>query len=518
MPRPIQVNKLDEHGYLGDLVDASFPPNAFIFAHNVRFVNGQVSRVLSRELVKSLSFVPYHCLFVAATPSYWVLAGQDKLYVWDGSVVTDVSKVGGYAADLTQLWTSDIFGGIPVLNNGINPPQCQISGTAAGQFSDFPAWPAGYTAKVVRGYKNYLIAYNVSHAGGNFPHLIKWSAPAAPGAMPANWDASDPTSDANEIELYDSWAGPIIDVLPLRDKNIVYKANSIWTMQTIPSAFVFDVERAIQGTGLLARNCVSAIANGAAHLFASHSDLLIYDGATVRSAITKKVRDRYMELRTLEHIKNSFMVSNPRYKETMFCYPTEGHRWPTEAMVLNEDTGAITLRSLPGVPHMSLGDWLAPTVTWDSLTQNWDALVESWDSSAVYQSGQDLHSVSAAQQGFYREDSQAPAATEVSTLIFAFALERSANGTPAIETAYYKTFFRAKFNIEGGPVVCRLGYKHSSADSITWGPKTIYDPVVNDWYDNIVTERLLFLEMTSLANNQFSLDSYSVMITRKGRF
>lgn len=518
MVTPIQVGDLDKVGVLGDLFDPSFPPNGFVEAENVRLLNGKVSRSLGRRLVAALPDDLYHLLFVAAQPSYWVIAGLNEVYTWNGVAFTEVTRVAGdYTASLDYLWNSDVFGGVAILNNGVDAPQYQTGDAFDDKFADFPAWPTNYKAKIVRSFLNYIIAYNITTASGNFPHMVKWSSPAAPGSMPSSWDATDPAEDANEIELFDSWAGPIIDALPLKDLNFVYKANSIWSMRPIPSAFVFDIKQVNTSVGLLAKNCVKPIANGSAHLFASHNDLYIFDGTEPRSALSKKVRDKYLALRSEAYIQNSFMVSNPRYKEILFCWPSESARWPNRALVINEETGAVSFRNLLPTPHMNLGDNITVADSWDTSSGAWDDDLSSWDSDAVFVSGQDLHSISTGPANFYQEDIVLADTDQGSKVVLVLSLEKNLQGAVVTEVSYHKTFLRAKLNLKG-KVYWRIGGKPTVESDIVWSQKKVYDASQHPWIEAVVTNRILYLELSSINNYPFSFDSYEVQLTRKGRW
>ena len=39
--------------------------------------------------------------------------------------------------------------------------------------------------------QNYLIALDLTKSGTRYPHMVKWSAAADPGTVPASWDETD---------------------------------------------------------------------------------------------------------------------------------------------------------------------------------------------------------------------------------------------------------------------------------------------------------------------------------------
>ena len=76
----------------------------------------------------------------------------------------------GSSADIN--WTGGIIAGIPVINNGISPPQMWNLPDPDQGLDELTAWPAGYTCRTMRVFKNYLIAANVHDGLNRFPTLI----------------------------------------------------------------------------------------------------------------------------------------------------------------------------------------------------------------------------------------------------------------------------------------------------------------------------------------------------------
>ena len=100
---------------------------------------------------------------------------------------------------MPNSWTSTLLGGIPILNNGIDPPQ-QWNLSLASRMQALDNWP-GVTCKALRGFKNFPDCAECHEIRRNYPFMVKWSHPAEPGGVPSSWAIDDPTVDAGENGL-----------------------------------------------------------------------------------------------------------------------------------------------------------------------------------------------------------------------------------------------------------------------------------------------------------------------------
>lgn len=307
---------------------------------------------------KEILEAPEEISEVVAAGDRWIVASGNVLISWDGQTSANKSRPEGYGGG---DWSGELFGGVPIFTNNVDPPQFQEGNSA---FQDLPGWPVGWRAKSVRGYRNFLVAFGVSDAGTPLPHTIRWSHPAEPGAVPISWDIADPTKDAGEISLPDAEAGGIVEVAPLGQDLMVYKERSIWRMRFVGTPFVFELQQVVRGTGAKGRGCVAQIGPGHA-VWTSDDDLVLFDGVSVRSVAAGKFRE--------------FM----RGLGMPFLFPRKnGELWmffSNEAVIWNWEFDFFSVVTLGNVKKAVRGRAGVPTAVWDEVSGVWDWASERWN-------------------------------------------------------------------------------------------------------------------------------------------
>jgi hypothetical protein len=185
-----------------------------------------------------------------------------------------------------------VFGGIPILNNSSDVPQMwsPVNFSTPQLLQDLSNWPSGVTCKSIAGFKQFMIAMDVTKSSTNYPRMIKWSTGSSFNSVPSSWDETSATLDAGEYELADTM-GAIMLGKQLRDSFIIYKDDSIWGMNFIGPPFVFRFYEITNQFGALSRHSVIEVEGG--HVVLANGDLLMCDGQSVKSLMTQKMR-RYL--------------------------------------------------------------------------------------------------------------------------------------------------------------------------------------------------------------------------------
>lgn len=201
-----------EIGIVRDIEPHELPPQAWSAGRNIKFRDGKAIR-RDGQLVQYIGLlgIPYW-LMLTYTPAnvYWVYADTTKLYAADGTAHADVSRVGDYTTITPNvLWNGGMFSGIPVITNGLDIPQAWLAPGMSTDFADLPNWPSNERAKIIRPFKNFLVAMNISRSGISFENMIHWSHPADPGSVPSSWDSANPATLAGERDLPDEFPGGI---------------------------------------------------------------------------------------------------------------------------------------------------------------------------------------------------------------------------------------------------------------------------------------------------------------------
>ena len=264
----IPIDQVGQIGIVKDINAWQLPNNVWTDGNNIRAEHGAIQKIPGyKEVMASCPVAPYHItnLFAGST-SYWIIGGLAKIYVHNGSSWTDITRSSGdYNATARENWPSTILGGVLVMANGFDDPQfwaLASNGLPAitTRMADLSNWPAGKECYAMRAFKSFLIALNVVDSSGSpnvaYPRLVKWSHEAATQAVPSSWDETSATVDAGEYDLADS-KGAILDGLPLADKFMIYKEDSIYTMSYVGSPFIFAFRQLSPTIGALSKNCVA---------------------------------------------------------------------------------------------------------------------------------------------------------------------------------------------------------------------------------------------------------------------
>ena len=198
-----------------------------------------------KEVMASCPVAPYHIINLeVGSSNYWIIGGLAKIYVHNGSSWTNITRQTtgsdvNYNATAKEGWTSTILGGTLVMANGFDVPQFWALSSGVPSTSTKMAALSNWSATnhypfSVRAFRSFLVALNVSKAGVPYTRLVKWSHEAATQSVPSSWDETSSTVDAGEYELADT-SGKIVDGMALGDTFMIYKEDSIYSMQFVLS-------------------------------------------------------------------------------------------------------------------------------------------------------------------------------------------------------------------------------------------------------------------------------------------
>jgi len=358
----IQIENVGTAGLISDLEPHTLPPEAWSSVENITFVNAGAEK--SRRMAQlGITTAPTTKVWILPwatdTNLYWFVAADNKIYrTVDFTSFTDVSKGGGtYTPSTPPLWSGGVFGGVPIVNIWSFDDQPQSWDAATNKFVDLPNWnppTKNRYCRVIRTYKNYLMALYTQEEGEDFPTRIRWSHPADPGTVPTSWDEADPTVDAGTYSISETTA-PLIDCMPLGDYNIVYKEDSTWIQRLVGGEFIFNSSRMLRTKGLLCMNGVQEFFRK--HFVVSVGDIWVHDGQQAQSVVDKRVRDRFFNDLNQDYYRRIFVVPNFRYNEMWLCYPdsSSSQGYCTKALIWNWEDNTWTERDLPEVSYLTYG-------------------------------------------------------------------------------------------------------------------------------------------------------------------
>lgn len=379
----VAVNQLAQYGLVNDQQAFTTPPNAWSDGRNITFNDGRVKRTLGRgNVFDPPSVTPYWLQYGIDTARAQVLlyAGTAALYAVLAGVHTNISRVGGYSGGESDRWNGGPFAGISIANNGIDVPQMWTFGSGSPA-ADLTAWPGTWRAKVLRPFKNFLIAMDVTVGANRFPHRIVFSHPADPGSVPPSWDIADPTKDVTSRDIVSEGGGGIVDGFALGDTFIIYKDDGAHFASFIGGQDKWRTAPLTGIPGALAQDCVTPFNKGKQHFVVSGEDIVVHTGSDAQSVIEERMRKWLHARISSTRFDRSFCFNDPVEGACWFCFPEEGADWPTLALVYPwRAGGAMTVRELGGAAFIAPG--IVPAAggtSWDAETAAWEAMTTTWD-------------------------------------------------------------------------------------------------------------------------------------------
>ncbi len=426
-----------------------------------------------------------------------------------------------YSGDADNLWDGGILGGIPVINNGIDIPQAWNPIGASIRLVNLPNWPDDVTAKVVKPFRNYLIAMNIVEEGTERLHMYWWSHQADPGTVPDSWDHTDATKDAGRAELTDVNAGIIQDGEQLGDFFMIYKDGSTHGLQFVGGQFIWRRFDVFTATGILAQRCVATLPvadnKPTRHLLATGDDIIVHNARTAESVLNKRMRNFLNTNLDTTNYTRSYMAINPRETEGWFCFPENGADFPTLAIVWNYIDGTLGVRDLDDASFIAAGivsDTVTESTVWDNLTGTWDSQTGPWGSRQFNPQEVDLLQCSPTKKRFLHLDQT----NQFNGNNMNVSLERTGIGAsrldrfgrPVVDTTMRKLGTRLWPKMTGGPVEIRLGAQEKINGTVVWQEAQTFTPGVDNFLDFKANGRLLAIIIESSGNVSWSIESYII--------
>ena len=516
----ITFNQPGAVGVVSDISPAELPPNAWSSARNVRFLDGAALQFLGHgEVYNSPSAAPQYLLQANVAGSrYWLYSTATKQFAVSNasgsSVHTDITHATPRAGNV-NAWSGFVFGGVPVLNAGDGKPPMYWDQNLTHKFVDLTAWPANTSCKVLRQFKNLMVALRVTKSGTEYPFMVKWSNLAVAGSLPSTWNEADATQDAGEFDLADG-QDPIVDGLGLKDSLIVYKESSTWAIDYIGGAFILKSRKVSGMSGLLNMNCAVEFEAGfgAVHFAVTGSDIVIHDGYTAKSVLDKKVRRYFFQNIDVENKGKVFVFKNPFLNEIIVAYPAIGSTWCDTALVYNYVDGTVSFRSLPQVTHAACGP------VDNSLAGNWNQDSAPWDTDLTAWNGPDYTPdtvrvmMGTANAKLYLLD----ASTSFDGVLPDAYLERRGLHFDAPDRIKLVSGIRPRIvGNDGGTVIVKIAGMERPTDQANWltMPFTIGQTLQ---CDGIVSGRYIAIRFETGSAYSWRLDGYDAFVADAGAY
>lgn len=504
-------------GLVRDQAGHILPPEAWTLASNMRMRDDGIERILGQEQIFGTPGVAPHFAMAVTNASsiFWLYVSLLKAYVYDGSVHTNITRQTAavdvdYTGTETRQWNGCFIGGIPILNNGIDPPQYWATLSPATKLAALPNWPASTTALVLRSFGPYLFALNLTESGTARPHVVRWSHPADPGSVPASWDHTDPTRDAGRTELTDVEAGMIQDGLVLGGNLYIYKEGSTHRVTLIGGTDIFDFKPFLVSSGILTQRCVALTPDGLRHFVATKDDIIVHDGNKAESILDRKMKRHLANAMDPVTYRNSFVFANPFTGEMFFCYPETGATHPNRAIIWNSKIGGALTEADVNYRWASAGPVeTGSPETWDAGANAWDVDDGPWSTllrRRVILCGTDAVKFFELDKGVNRDGVTFNATLQRENIS---VVGRKRNGEWIVDFSKRKMLNRVWIRAQGGPINVRIGFLEQEEGPIAWSLAQVFDPSTMHYVDQFGSGRAVSIEFSSIFH--FKILSYKLV-------
>lgn len=524
----VPISNVGQHGVNQDLPEHRLPANAWTDARGVRFYDNSVWKAFGQQAELGTPTIDPYYIYHHLGPSsvFWAYPGLAAIFATDASTHTDITRAvgGAYVGNADNIWQGTYLGGIEIFNNGIDIPQAWINPALGTPVVDLANWPAATTASVIKSFKQYLVALDVTASGVHFPFLVKWSHVADPGTVPITWDITDATKDAGEYPIAET-GGHILDGSTLQDVFFIYKEDETWAMAFIGGRFIFQFKRRFQ-TGVISPRCV--VDYKAKHYVATAEDIIVHDGFQQESLLDNKMRRWYDGQADPEFAKRQYMVLNSRENELWMCIPQAGKQHPNIALIINLKDGTHTLRDLPEPTYIVAApfDPGAGQTTFDSQTIIFNQMVGKFG-QRTSKPGADrlIGAIRGAtkrfllfDESFADEGANFRGYVERQSMAIAGV---SRDGVPIMDPSVLKQVNEVWPELRqqnGTTVDIFVGGQDTLNDPISWTSALPFTVGVDDKVDCDVTGRYISIRFETNDQSQWKLDAYALNIEVLGRY
>lgn len=295
--------------------------SAFTGGVNVRFKNGRVSRGPVCRTITTLPHEPGHLLAIPPDASGYdevvsIAADFGSMYRLNGAAFDDLTPEGHTGSAGPEVIVSCSLGGVSYINRETHVPQFKAPGD--NTYSAIPAWSADDRCRVLRAYKDQLVALGVTKAGRFYPTMVKWSDFSFYGAPPASWDTGSTTNSAGE-NIVNEMQHEILDGLTLGNTFILYCTASVWSMDYVGGDEIYSFRKLFDEVGVINPNCVAQV-RGLHYVF-DRNDIYVHDGVTPRSIADGRVKEFIFGALDFARANLCFVQHDAKLTEIRFCYP-----------------------------------------------------------------------------------------------------------------------------------------------------------------------------------------------------
>ncbi len=314
---------------------------------------------------------------------YWFYAsagaGDIGVGVTDGELHYDLTPPGWFpiVADGFVL-TGGTINNIPFINHPEFGPFYWDYNTAT-PVQELIGWPDGWTCRVMRSHKDFLMAIDLQTEIGELESQVSWSNSAEAGSIPTEWEPT-PENDAGDATFSQS-PGPLLDGISIRDQFFVAKRNYCGVLQYIGGQFVFQSRDVFPTTGLFATGAWAEDTN-MIYMLTGEGKFIRTDGTGQLDMLTG-VNAKYLRNAiNYQHPEAVFVYHDQAENQAVLCYPTGVNQFATEAISVELSSLDQGIRDMPDARMVAVGNIGKLATSWDSDDEAWDLDTTSWNQGA----------------------------------------------------------------------------------------------------------------------------------------
>ena len=496
-------------GVITDIPDEEIPDDKYTGAKNIRFDNLRAERIDGYTEVYATPLFPPKFTFqsVELGDIYWNYMGENQLAAVSVSTHTDLTPPGFVGSTVDGEWTGGLLNGLPVANNGANPPVWWDE-NPLNNYATLPDWPVGQTCVSLRPFKNHLFALGTRTGGDVFGSRYAWSDGADEGAIPQSWTPL-PTTEAGDDQLSET-RGAIIDGMVLRDQFIIYKRTSCYAVDYVAGNNVFSNRLLFAEVGLLARNCVAEVYGE--HYIITAGDIVKHDGFKVTSIANDTIRKIIFDQIDPETYNTSFVTWNPFTQAVWFCFPSTGARFPNVALTYSTVENVWGIRDLDEEsPCVRYGFIDEPEFrAYDEQTETYDESSQRYNQSLYSQAIERCVQLDYARTKMYAIDvGNTFDGRMVQGELRKWTMDLGDNTT-------VKTVSQIWPRAQGeADVEVRLGSQPHPREGVAWGPWVSFT-IGEEKVDYFMTGRYISIEFQSSAQQTWQISGFDLEYQARG--
>lgn len=361
-----------------DAVPGDAPEDWWTDGRNVMFIAGETVRTpgeakFAAPAISQAQFVHY---VDTGDQQWWIYGGDNGVAVTDGTAHYTITPAGwGPIASKNYVYTAGDLNTLPFVNHPERGPYWW-DGDPAHIMTPLPDWPAGWSCRVMRAHKNFLMAGNIDTGAGLLEGQVSWSSSAAPGTVPTYWQPS-PTNDAGDYNFAKP-GGPIIDMLSVRDQCLVAKQDFQGVLQYVGGQFVFEGRDVFPSVGLFASGAWIEQGN-LVYMLTGTGEFVRHDMTSLNNILYGVLQDFLKTQLNYEFPSSVFCYRDDDNGQVCLAYPVGTSKACVEAITVEVATLRPGIRDLPGVYGASLGLTSIQPAYWDADNQSWDSDVTTWN-------------------------------------------------------------------------------------------------------------------------------------------